>query len=177
MGPKGFRWPNLCVMVALSLMGLTLAACGYQLAGMGQLPGGVNRLAIAVLANRTIYSALQTTITNALIDEFSHRRPGLIVSLEQAEAVLSGTILSMESETVSRATTQAASGRHVVIRVALTLTNKAGQILWQDPGLRFEQAYAVSSNKITSDANRQEAMDKAAGRLAEYVYERLTDAF
>jgi hypothetical protein len=120
---------------------------------------------------------LQSTVTNALVDEFSRRRPNLIVSVEQAQAVLSGTIQRLEAETVTRANSQTASQRRLVIYVSLSMTDKAGHLLWQEGDMRVEQNYPVSSNKTISDQNRRRAMEKAALRLAENVYERLTSSF
>jgi hypothetical protein len=134
-------------------------------------------MAITVLGNRTAHSFLQSTITNALVDEFSRRRPNLIVSVEQAQAVLSGTIQRLESETVTRANSQTASQRRLVIYVSLSMTDKAGNLLWQQTDMRVEQNYTVSSIKTASDQNRRRAMEKAALRLAENVYERLTSSF
>lgn len=134
-------------------------------------------MSITVLTNRTAHSLLQSTITNALLDEFTRRRPGLIVGVEQSQAVLSGTIESLESETVTRVNSQTASQRRLSIHVALSMTDKSGKVLWQENDLNFEQNYAVSINKTTSDLNRRLAMEKVALRLAEDVYERLTSSF
>ena len=153
------------------------AACGYHLVGEGSLPGGVNRLAITMLENRTAHSYLQGIVTNALLDEFSRRRPGLIVGPGNAQAVLGGTIRSLEARTETRVDSQTASQRRLVIHVSLQLIDNAGRVLWQDGGLRAEQSYSVSANKAASDQNRRRAMEEAALRLAENVYARLTSSF
>lgn len=170
-------WVRVCSKLWVGLICLIPAACGYHLVGEGPLPGGINRLAITVLENRTAHSYLQGIVTNALLDEFSRRRPDMVVDVGQAQAVLGGTIQSLEAQTETREDSQTASQRRVVIHVSLHLTDKAGRILWQEADLWADQVYAVSKNKETSNQNRRQAMETAALRLAENIFERLTSSF
>jgi outer membrane lipopolysaccharide assembly protein LptE/RlpB len=156
---------------------MLLTGCGYQLAGSGELPGEVATIAIPMLANRTAESGLEAVMTNALIDELSRRRQNLVVSEERADAVLRGTISGLGTETLSRSATLTAVERRLVITAELTLTDRNGNVLWQDRQLRAEQAYAVAGTKAGTETNRRLAIGQVAQRLAEYVYERLTDAF
>ncbi|MFZ1983062.1 MAG: LptE family protein [Desulfatitalea sp.] len=154
-----------------------LCGCGYQLAGKGELPGKVDTIAVSMLANRSAESGLETKVTNALIDELTRRRQGLVVATDRADAVLSGTIDALSATTVARSGTLTAAERKVVITVSLTLKDRKGEVLWQGQGLTAEQAYPVADTKPRTEANRRAAMAQVAQRLAEYAYERLTDSF
>lgn len=170
-------------MMALSGLALglpllfSLVACGYQLAGSGELPGGINTIAVSVLKNRTGQSGLETEVTNALIDELTRRRQDLVVSADRADAILSGSIDSLSTEALTRTGALTASERRLVITASLTLKDRNGEILWQRSSLRAEQAYAVTSDRFISDRNRLLAIGEVSRRLAEYTYERLTDTF
>lgn len=170
---NGYRWRR---SAGLALAWL-LCGCGYQLAGSGELPGKVDTIAVSMLTNRTAESGLESKVTNALIDELTRRRQGLVVSTERADAVLSGTIDALSATTAARSGTLTAAERKVVITVSLTLKDRKGAVLWQGPKLTAEQAYPVSDTKSITDANRRAAIVQVAQRLAEYAYERLTDSF
>ncbi|MCJ8502550.1 LPS assembly lipoprotein LptE [Desulfatitalea alkaliphila] len=154
-----------------------LTACGYQLAGEGPLPGGVNTIAVTMLANRTGESGVEAVMTNALIDELTRRRQGVLVDAQRADAVLSGTITGLSADTLSRSATLTARERRLVVTASLTLKDRNGNVLWQEGQLRAETSYPVAGTKAGTETNRRLAIGKVAQRLAEYVYERLTDTF
>jgi hypothetical protein len=156
---------------------MTLAACGYRLAGSGELPGGVERIAINLLVNRSTENGIETTITNALIDEFT-RRQQAVVPVQEAQATVSGTINSISWDTLSRRGVNAATERRVDVMISLVLKGMDGKVLWQSSGLTAKQAYAVvSGDKPATDANRRQAIELAVQRIAETAYRRMVDNF
>lgn len=164
------------VVIGSLLMGI-VSACGYHFAGSGQLPGEAQTIGVRVLSNKTAESGLETELTNALIDELTRRRQDLVVEVDRADAVLSGTIDSVATETLSRSGPLTATERRLVITASLVLKDRQGEILWQRSQLRAEQAYAVTNDAAQSERNRRLAIVDAARRLAEYTFERLTDTF
>ncbi len=154
-----------------------LTGCGYHLAGSGRLPGDVKTVAVQVLTNRTAESGLETTVTNAIIDELTRRRQDLVVGVEAADGILSGTIGRLTTATVSRSGTLTALERKVVVSASFVLKDPTGKTLWQRSAVRAEQAYAVEDSKSATDMNRRLAIGLAAQRLAESFYESFTDTF
>ncbi len=162
--------PVLCLILP--------TACGYQLAGRGTLPGGVERIAIKVLTNRSSETGVEISITSALVSELNRRRQGTVVDPAEAEATMTGTIESLTWDTVSRKGINTALERRVYGTLSLTLTDPSGKVLWKRSGLKAEQAYAVvDDNKPATESNRRQAIGVLAQRLAENVYRRLTDDF
>lgn len=174
---KGQLRPFAAFVVIAVLLVSVFSACGYHFAGSGQLPDGVHTIGVRMLTNRTAESGLETEVTNALIDELTRRRQDLVVDVDHADAVLSGTIDSLATETLSRSGLLTATERRLVITASLVLKDRQGEILWQRSRLSAEQAYAVTNDAAQSERNRQRAIVDAARRLAEYTYERLTDTF
>jgi outer membrane lipopolysaccharide assembly protein LptE/RlpB len=156
---------------------LLLISCGYRLVGSGQLPGGVSTMSVSILENRTVESGLETIVTNALVDELTRRRQNMVASAGQADATLSGTILSLKTSTVARGGGQTALKRRVTINLALTLVDNDGKVIWENRSLSAAQDYDVSGNSAETDANRRRAIDQVSQRLAEYAYERMVDPF
>lgn len=165
------------MMLALLCAG-TLAGCGYHLAGRGDLPGGIQTVAVEMLHNRSSETGIETTFTNALVNELNRRRRGTVVDSQKADAVLAGAIESLTWDTVARRGTHTASERRVYASLSLTLTDGAGNVIWKRAGLKAEQAYAVvDGNKSFTESNRRKAINILSEQMAEYVYRRLTDNF
>ena len=166
--------PQLLVGITLALL---LAGCGYHMAGPGDLPGKANTVAVTMLINRSGESGLEAKVTNALLDEITRRRQDLVVSVEHADAILSGTIDSLSTQTSARSGTLTAAQRKVVITVSLTLKDRTGEVLWQGSHITAEQDFPVAGAKPQTEANRRAALNEVARRVAEYAYDRLTDNF
>lgn len=170
--PKRRGWLLVWWVCFFGLMG-----CGYRFAGSGQLPGDVKTIAVQLLTNRTAESGLETTVTNAVIDELTRRRQGLVVESGRADALLSGRIDRLTTATVSRSGTLSALERKVVVSATFVLKAPDGAVLWQRGGIRAEEAYVVEQSKSATEMNKRLAIGKAANRLGEYLYQSLTDAF
>lgn len=154
-----------------------LQACGYQFSGSQSLPTGVDTIAIHVVTNRSRQTGLEVMLTNALVNEFIRYRKGMVVDEARSQSVLSGTILSMETNVVSRSSERIVAQREVTITLSLTLKNKSGDIIWRDNYIRAKQAYSVSSDTITTETNRLRAIDLAVQRLAENAYNGIIHGF
>jgi outer membrane lipopolysaccharide assembly protein LptE/RlpB len=166
------RLPVVAIIICMT------AACGYQFAGRGELPGGIQTLSVRILDNRTSESGVETIFTNSLINELNRRRRGSVVEDARADAVLQGSIESLAWETVARVGTRTAAERRVYASLVLTLTDMQGNVLWRRSGLRAEQAYAVvEGNKSATESNRRRAITTLSEQMAETVYRRLTDHF
>ncbi|RJQ68768.1 MAG: hypothetical protein C4519_22600 [Desulfobacteraceae bacterium] len=166
-----------CRSLTIAALCLTLlAACGYRLAGSGRLPGDVSTIAVSVLTNRTALSGLESIVTNALVDEFTRRRQNLLVDADRADAVLTGSIDALATETVARSGTLTALQRRMVITASLVLKNRNGLVLWEQQ-ITAEETYTVDALRPETDRNLRLASAQAAQRLAEYAYARLTDTF
>ena len=61
-----FIWPVI-------IISLFFSACGYRFAGSGNLPEGIQTIAIDIFKNRTTETGLENTITNDLIYEFTRK--------------------------------------------------------------------------------------------------------
>jgi hypothetical protein len=154
---------------------LVLSSCGYQFSGGGNLPGGIQRVFVSQLDNRTAETGLENTFSNDLRYEFI--RYNRSANSDVAEAVLSGTVKSLWVETISRSEQHSSLERRVTISVDLKLTDKNGKVLWFVEGLADSESYRVESGSQATDANKRAAVSAIAKRLAENVYYRLTDNF
>ena len=166
--------------IALLLLSpLILHACGYRFAGSGAFPEGVEYIFIEVLENRTSKIGVERIVTNRLVFEFSKQRESsLVSSLDEADAVLKGSINSIRTQTISRVDTGVANERQVVMKVDLRLIKKdGGAVIWTAKGLSDREAYDVDSVKIETNRNEELAIGRLSARISERIFNRLTDNF
>lgn len=159
------------------LIPLFFSACGYRFAGSGNLPEGIQTIAIQVLENRTSEIGLENTITNDLIYEFTRKGRSVQKNVKQADAVLAGVIQSAYITTISRRARQSPLARRIRINVNLTLTGSDGGVKWSASDISEYEEYDVAADKQATEFNKRQAIEKISKRLAEKVHNRLTDNF
>lgn len=116
-------------------------------------------------------------MTNALVKEFVQHRKGMVVDETQAQSVLSGTILSMNTEVTSRTSTRIVAQRQITITLSLMLKNTAGAIIWRNNNLKATEPYSVTEDRIATEDNRSRAIGRAVQRLAEDAYNAMAHGF
>lgn len=152
-----------------------ISACSYKFAGGGALPGGIGSVSMSILKNRTSEIGVENIITNDLIYEFSRNKK--VRSQNDADAILSGIVKSVRIGTISRKGQNESLERRVEVAVDLELTNRDGNIIWFVKGISEDEAYTVASDKLKTEQNKREAISVLSKRLAERIYNRLTDDF
>ena len=158
---------------------LLLTACGYHFAGSGSFPAGVSRVFITILENRSAETGAESIFTNDLIYEFTrNRKESLVQERSSADAILTGAIVSLSVENISRSTVSTAVERRVTGTMNLRLESSDGRILWSSGNIVERQAYAVvNGNKTATDQNKSDAIAVLSSKLAESAFNRLTDDF
>ncbi len=132
----------------LLLVGAT--SCGYHTAGhAAQLPENVKTIAVPAFVNVTTTYRIEQMLTASVVREFTTRTHYHILNdaNEAADATLRGTVLSTSSTplTYNSATGQAASVL-VVVTMRVSLTDRQGKVLYQNPSYLFREQYEVSQD-------------------------------
>ena len=141
---------RLALAFALELAALFLAAgCGYHTAGHAvNLPENVKTIAVPAFKNETLTYRIEQMLTASVVREFTTRTHYRMVSDgEDADATLRGTVLST---TASPLTYDTATGRAasilVVVSMKVTLTDRSGKVLYDNPSYLFREQYEVSQD-------------------------------
>ncbi len=161
----------------LIVLTLIVCACGYRFPGGGSLPGGIQKVYISLFTNRTNEVGIENIITDDLTNEFILQRKGTLTDDNRADGTLTGTVASVLTRTISQTGQGASVEQEVVVRVALKLTDKSGRLVWIDRQLSGREPYAVGDNNIETSQHRREAIKTLSTRLAQKIYNRLTDNF
>lgn len=127
-----------------------LLGCGYHTAGHAvQLPENVKTIAVPAFKNETLTYRIEQMLTASVVREFTTRTHYRIVNEAgyDADATLRGTVLSTIASplTYDTATGRAASVL-VVVSLRVSLTDRQGKVLYQNPAYLFREQYEVSQD-------------------------------
>ncbi len=141
------------------------------------MPEGIKSLFIKILENRTSETGAENIFTNDLIYEVTSHGNVVLAGESSADGILSGIIKSMRIDAISHRDTYSSLERRVIISIDLKLTDRTGRAIWSAKDISENEDYIVSSDKQTTERHRREAIIILSKRLAEKVYNRLTDNF
>lgn len=155
-----------------------ISACGYTFAGRGQnLPPDIKTVAVTVLKNKTSELGIENILTNRLVYEFTRSRRLLIESQDAADVTLGGSVDSLKEETVSRSGSYRSLERRITITLSLSLKDRNEKTIWSDTGISDHEVFKVSEDRLSTQKNRRESIEKIASRLAEKVQNRIFEGF
>jgi len=176
-----FQMPKIVLAVAfLCAAFAALSGCGYGFAGGGNLPADVEHIFLTLFENRTSEVGVENQVAQQLANQFTTRgrRNALVGNADQADAVMKGRIKSVNIFTIARRTETESSERRVVIRVGAYLESPEGRILWRVDDVAATATFQVAGSDVSAiDPGARRALDEAAGRIAENLFNRLTDDF
>ena len=169
-------------VLAAVIAGATVGAgCGYRpLLRDATAPGGVRRIDVPLLENRTEQVGIEAELTAALVDRLDRYR-AVHVTADEPEAVLRGTIrdVALRPTAASGGGGARTQAFWAVIVVDLALERAdGGEVLWQATGLRGEAVYdmgpvLVGEDILAAEDLRRRSMVAAGARLAEEGIELL----
>ncbi|MBU1053136.1 MAG: hypothetical protein KKC46_04805 [Proteobacteria bacterium] len=164
------------LILITAIAGLFFYSCGYKFAGSGELPASVQKVTVLVLENKTAESGIENIITNDIIYEFT-RHGKTVAKKDEADAFLYGTVETASDVAISRSSTITSLERRVVVVISLKLKSKDGNIIWTGSNISDDQAFTVLSDKLATENEMRKAIEILSKRLAEKVYNKLTDNF
>jgi outer membrane lipopolysaccharide assembly protein LptE/RlpB len=131
----------------LAALLVVCTGCGYHTAGHNvTLPDDVRTIAIPAFVNQTQTFKIEQMLTAAVVKEFILRTHYHVINQvnDDADAVLHGTVLASYSTplTYDSQTGRAASVM-VVISMKVSLADKQGKVLYQNPSYLFREQYEV----------------------------------
>lgn len=132
------------------LLACVLTGCGYHTAGHGgQLPESVKTIAIPAFANETKTYRIEQMLTASVVHEFTTRTHYRLINdaSEAADATLRGTVLSTSASPLTYDTgTGRTASVLVVVSLKVSLSDRQGKILYENPAYLFREQYEVSQD-------------------------------
>ncbi len=164
---------RLCVV---SVIGFLLAGCGYSF--RGSLPPGIRTIAVLVLENKTQEPGVEALITNALVEATVSSGRLRLVKAEQADAILSGSVVGYTIESVAFDRSANVTEYRLHITLNLTLRDaKRKEDLWKEDGIRERADFKVPGQVSVTLIREDEALRRASVDIARAVVNRAIEGF
>ncbi len=174
--------PRLRFALALMITFIVgITSCGYHAAGRGtRLPSTLHAIAIPAFVNKAQQYKIEQVMTRAVVREFLVRTKYQILNQEEpdADATLKGTITSMQ---ISPATFDTATGRAssvlVVIGMRVSLVDRKGNVLFENPAYTFREQYQITEDISTFFEEESPAIGRVSQRFAQTLVSDILEAF
>jgi len=157
------------------------AGCGYHTAGHAvTIPDNVRTIAIPAFVNQTQTFKIEQMLTAAVVREFVTRTHYHVVNQvnDDADATLHGTVVSTYTTplTYDSQTGRAASVL-VVISMKVSLLDKQGKVLYQNPSYLFREQYEVSRDLNSFFEEDSPAFQRLSRDFAQTLVSNILESF
>jgi len=183
---------------------LIAAGCGYQFAGESSfLPRDIRTIYVETFINRSRDVGLEKELASGLRSEiFRKGRLRVVDQAEQADAILTGSILSLDNTVVSVNRRDEVLEYESILTVDVLLRRReSNEVLWRGPAIRLIEFYAGSRAAVVTtssefrsrtlnttdvrrltdiqltEAQNREARDRLMERFVRELHQRIMEMF
>jgi outer membrane lipopolysaccharide assembly protein LptE/RlpB len=160
---------------------LGLSACGYHTAGHAvNLPNTVHTIAVPTFTNKSEAYRVEQILTASVVREFNTRTQYHVISEpdSHADATLHGTVLQVLTAPLTYdSQTGRASSALVAVSVQVSLVDRKGKILYQDPNYTFRSEYQISGQPSAFFDQESPALDRLSGDFARTLVSNILEAY
>jgi outer membrane lipopolysaccharide assembly protein LptE/RlpB len=166
----------------LALAGLAALAsgCGYGVAGRAtRIPPDVKTIAVLPFVNATSTYRIEQRMSQAVVQEFLSRTKYRIVpDVKDADAVLHGEILTLDSAAVVYDTTTGrATTMLVTVKMKVELDDRNHKAIFQNDNFVFRQPYEISTDVTSFFDEQAPALDRMARDFASRLVSDVLENF
>ena len=170
------------VVKSLVLAGaLTLASCGYHVAGHGDLiPKTIQSICVPAFKNASSRYKLTDRMAEAVSREFiSRTRYHISTDLNTCDAILRGVVInSVAFQTTVDPVTGRATAAVIHVILSVTFTERAtGKVLYSNPNFDATERYEISEDPIAYFEESDAGLNRVAAQVAREVVSGILNAF
>ena len=166
-----------CLLGLLSL----LAGCGYHAMGHAtRLPASIRTIAIPGFKNQTQTYRVEQILTTQVVREFISRTKFQVVNSasDTSDATLTGTVVSaVASPLTYDANTGRASSAAVTVTMKVSLTDRSGHVLFENPNYTFREQYQVAREIASFFDEETPALQRMARDFARTLVSDILEAY
>lgn len=158
----------------------SFAACGYHTAGHANLlPSDLRTIAIPAFVNQTQTYKIEQTLTSSVVQEFVTRTNYHITQdTKSADATLHGVVLSTYTTPLTYDTkTGRASSVMVIVSMSVSLKDRDGRVLYENPSYTFREQYQVSQELSSFFEEDSPAFQRLSRDFARTLVSNVLEAF
>ena len=168
-------------LMAVVLICLAGVGCGYHTAGHNTtIPEDVRTIAIPAFVNQTHTYKIEQMLTASVVREMVTRTHYHVLtnSSPDADATLHGTVLSTSTTPLTYdSKTGRAASLLVVISMQVSLQDRQGKVLYQNPSYLFREQYEVSRDPTTFFEEDSPAYQRLSRDFAQTLVSNLLEGF
>lgn len=174
---------TLCRIAVATGLTLALAGCGYHTAGSAtHIPANVRTIAVPIFATHAQAYHTEVALTQAVVRELNTRTKYRVLtsgsSESDADAVLSGTILTQTSVPLTYdSTTGETSSYLVTITVKVVLSAHDGRVLYQNDALSYREQYQSTQDLSGFIREDSPAVQRLARDFAQALVGDMLESF
>lgn len=154
--------------------------CGYSLAGRGNfLPEHIATIAIPIFANESDQLEVEELFSLKVVEEFNARgRYKIQPTLDGADAVLNGTVLSFTSAPSVLEEGNQASTYTVVVRAQVEFLDLVEEnVIWSSNSFQFRDEYEVGEDPEAFFDQEGLTLQRLAEEFAKSLVSSILEAF
>ena len=173
------RW---AAAVALGVgLASTLTGCGYHAAGHAvELPQNIHTIAIPGFVSQSQTFRIEQLLTDAVVREFNARTQYRVIreAKGDADAVLKATVLSASASPLAYdSQTGRATSALITVSIQVTLTDRQGMVLFQNPSYLFHDQYELSRDLTSFFEEDSPAVDRLSRDFARTLVANILEAY
>lgn len=164
----------LCALVAMFL------GCGYAFAPQGEhIDRSIKTIYVEPFGNKTAQAEVENFMRTAFIDQIiQNSRFKAVSSLEEADAVISGNILSLNTAVLSYRKSILAAEERMFVTLDTTFREKnSGKVLWSSRNVTGMVDYELQDDINQLAATRKRALTKLSRDTAEKAFNMMMANF
>ena len=178
LSPTAARRLSCLVPLTLALL---LTGCGYHSAGSAtHIPANVRTIAVPVFATHSQAYRSEMALTQAVVHELDTRTHYRVLTSNtaDADAVLSGTILTQTSVPLTYDSTSGETSSYLVtLTVKVVLTARDGRVLYQNDALSYREQYQSTQDLSGFLREDPAAVNRLARSFAHALVDNMLESF
>jgi outer membrane lipopolysaccharide assembly protein LptE/RlpB len=168
------------------LIALSVAGCGYALAGRGNaLPDHIRRIGVPMFENHSNTPELDRILTEAVRQELQGKgRFTIVPDTTGVDAVLSGVVNPVNITVAALTQTRQAQRYLITVNASVEFKDlkEPSKPLWSNPSLRVSDEYDVTGTAAVNDpaaifSQDQNALSRLAKSFARTLVTSILEAF
>jgi outer membrane lipopolysaccharide assembly protein LptE/RlpB len=159
---------------------LLLTGCGYHVVGSSaHLPPGVHTIAVPVFTTRAQAFHTEFAFTQAVIRELNTRTTFQVLNKEgDADATLRGVILTQSASPLTYDSSSGQTSSYLItITARVTLTDRAGRVLYRNDSLPFREQYQSTQDVTSFIQEDSPAVQRIARNFAQAIGAAILESF
>ncbi|MCU1305312.1 MAG: hypothetical protein JWN45_7 [Acidobacteriaceae bacterium] len=167
--------------MAVILLAALATGCGYSTAGKAtRLPSTVQTVAIPAFINQTQTYRIEQVMTADVVREFTARTKYHVVNEagSDADVILHGTIVSTQAAPLTYdSQTGRASSALITVNLKVSLVDKTGKVLFDNPNYVYREQYQVSREVSSFFEEQSPAVNRLSRDLARTLVADILERF